>query len=269
MSWAPPQWAPPEWIPLSGPLAAEHIGAGGRRVVLLHGFTQTARSWRPISATLFRQGFECVAVDLPGHGDSGMVRADLRRAADMVATIGGEAVYVGYSMGGRLALHLGLMYPHLVQKLVVIGTSPGIDDDDERNDRRTADEALAARVEQVGVPAFVDEWLAQPLFAGATFDAAERADRARNTAEGLATSLRMAGTAAQLSLWPRLRELAMPVLYMAGQLDHKFMAIGEQFVRLAPQARLETIPGCGHSVPYQAPELVAEAVVRFVRETRR
>src|SRR5690606_23536537 len=109
----------------------------------------------------------------------------------------GPATYVGYSMGGRLALHLALARPDLVRRLVLIGATGGIDDEDDRAARRAADERLAAHLEQVGVATFVDEWLAQPLFAGLSPTAAARDERLANTAEGLASSLRLAGTGTQ------------------------------------------------------------------------
>src|SRR5918994_6072055 len=90
-------------------LAATVRGAGDR-LVLVHGFTQTGRSWDRVAASL-SDGWEVVTVDAPGHGDSAAVRADLPAAAAMLGTAGGAATYVGYSMGGRLCLHLALAPP--------------------------------------------------------------------------------------------------------------------------------------------------------------
>ena len=84
------------------------------RIVLVHGFTQTASSWRPTVARLTASlgpGVDIVALDAPGHGDHGDVRADLPTGAAMLAAEGGRATYVGYSMGGRLCLHLALAFP--------------------------------------------------------------------------------------------------------------------------------------------------------------
>jgi 2-succinyl-6-hydroxy-2,4-cyclohexadiene-1-carboxylate synthase len=152
------------------------------------------------------------------------------------------------------------MYPHLVERLVLIGANPGIDDDDERNERRNADEALAERIEEHGVEAFLREWIRQPLFAGVNYSEEEIADRLRNTAAGLSSSLRLAGTGAQLSLWPRLRELTMPVCYVAGALDTKYVAVGRQLVAAVADGRLMTVPYAGHAVPTQAPDEVSKAI---------
>jgi 2-succinyl-6-hydroxy-2,4-cyclohexadiene-1-carboxylate synthase len=137
------------------------------RIVLVHGFTQTARSWRPTVARLtaaLGPDVEIVALDAPGHGDRADVRADLPTSASMLGVEGGRATYVGYSMGGRLCLHLALASPHLVDRLVLISATPGIEDDRERDARRAADDALADEIERIGVGAFLERWLAQPLF---------------------------------------------------------------------------------------------------------
>jgi 2-succinyl-6-hydroxy-2,4-cyclohexadiene-1-carboxylate synthase len=233
-------------------------------LVFVHGFTNTSNSWKPIAARFAADGYQSVVIDLPGHGDSTDVRADLREAADMVTATCGFGVYVGYSLGGRLCLHGGLMYPHLVQGLAVVGASPGIADDAERAARRAADDKLADHIVEVGVDAFLDEWLAKPLFAGLTLDDEQRADRIRNSAEGLASSLRLAGTGAQQSLWARLLEMKMPVLTMAGEHDHKFVSIGRQVVASVPRGVFVEIPQAGHAAHLQQRELVINALVDWL-----
>ena len=250
-----------EWQPLSGPIAAERLGDhDAPTIVFVHGFTQTANSWKPIAEQLVARGLQAVVVDLPGHGGSANVRADLRRTADMVAQLGGPGTYVGYSLGGRVCLHLALMYPHLVKSLVVIGAHPGIADADERMARREADDALAEHLLDVGVEAFLVEWMANPLFGGFDPGEADRADRLRNTPDGLAASLRMAGTGEQGSLWPRLRELNMPVLALAGEHDAKFAAIAEQIATAVPSGRSLLVPGAHHAAHLQNPATVTDAI---------
>jgi 2-succinyl-6-hydroxy-2,4-cyclohexadiene-1-carboxylate synthase len=257
----------PDWRPLAGPLGAIRRGSG-RRIVFVHGFTQTSRSWAPI-ATHFAErhaglGHEVVLVDLPGHGASGQIRADLRRTADLIAATTGEAIYVGYSLGGRVCLHLALMYPHIVDRLVLLGAHPGITDDDERAARRSADERLAQRILEIGVEAFLDEWSAQPLFHGLVLDDAERADRLRNTAIGLADSLRHSGTGTQMPLWDRLLELNMPVLAMAGELDRKFVPIAERIATSVPDGSFGTIHSAGHAAHLQQPMQVITRIETFL-----
>lgn len=235
------------------------------RLVFLHGFTQTRRSWDYI-ADRVGDRFEVVLVDAPGHGGSGGVVADLPTAASALGRLTGPATYVGYSMGGRLALHLAVVQPSLVDRLVLISSTAGIDDDHERADRRTADEARAASIERDGVVAFLDRWLAQPLFAGLSTDAAGLDERRANTAAGLASSLRLAGAGAQDSLWGRLTELPMPVLLVAGERDHKFVAIAERMAAAIPMSSLVIVPGAGHVVHLERPDEFVAALGRWLDE---
>jgi 2-succinyl-6-hydroxy-2,4-cyclohexadiene-1-carboxylate synthase len=252
-----------DWRPLSGKLGGWSCGHGPR-LVFVHGFTQTASSWKPIASLFAAAGYEAIVVDAPGHGDSANVRADLRRGADMLAALCGSGVYIGYSLGGRLCMHAALMYPHLVRGLAVIGASPGIADEGDRAARRAADNKLADHIADLGVDTFLDEWLDQPLFAGLTLDDAARADRLRNTPEGLASSLRLGGAGAQGSLWPRLHEMNMPVLTIAGEHDVKFAAIGRQIAASVPEGKSIEIPGAGHAAHLQEPQLVIDALAAWL-----
>jgi len=260
---------PLQWRPISGRLSAQVAGPdGGPCLVFAHGFTQTGNSWKPIAAEFVRTGHRCVLVDLAGHGESGHVRADLRLMADMIASVSEPGVFVGYSLGGRALLHVALMYPHLVQRLVLIGATPGIADDAERALRRDSDEHLARRIESIGVDEFLAEWMAQPLFGDLHASPDDLADRHRNTAEGLAGSLRMAGTGSQGSLWARLRELNMPVLAMAGALDTKFAAIAQQLAEAVPDGSFTEIAGAAHAAHLQQPEATLAALQRWLSATR-
>jgi 2-succinyl-6-hydroxy-2,4-cyclohexadiene-1-carboxylate synthase len=234
--------------------------------VFVHGFTQTSESWKPIAEHFAESGYVSVIVDAPGHGESGDVHADLYKAATLAVNQFGRAVYIGYSMGGRLCLHAAAMHGRQVVGLAMIGASPGIADEGDRTSRRAADERLAERIEQIGVDAFLDEWLAQPLFAGLTITKTQRADRLRNTAEGLAASLRLAGTGAQVSMWPQLGEMPMPVLTVAGELDQRFTTIGQKVASAASAGRFEPIPGVGHAAHLQAPDAVTGVLERWLRD---
>lgn len=238
------------------------------RIVFAHGFTQTARSWSTLDRLMRERlpGLETVAVDLPGHGDaSPPPDVDLWESAERLVSAGGTATYVGYSMGGRVTLHAALAHPTRTRALVLIGTTAGIDDADERAARRLADERLADHIEAVGLEHFIDEWLANPLFAGLTDATAMRDDRLRNTAAGLAASLRATGTGTQEPLWHRLGEITCPVLVLAGERDTKFRALGERMAELLPTASIDVIADAGHSVHLEQPEATAAAIARWQR----
>lgn len=252
------------WNEGMGALAFESVPGIGDPIVLLHGFTQTARSWRPIAERLDTER-PVVAVDAPGHGRSADVVLGLLDTARAVADIAPRSTLVGYSMGGRVALHLAIHQPAAVERLVLIGATPGIEDPTERAERRAADERLATRLELIGVDAFLDEWLAQPLFADLAPSRRDLDDRRRNTVAGLAASLRNSGTGTQESLWARLSEIHVPTLVITGGRDDKFTEIGRRMVdAIGREAHLVTIPDRGHAVHLEDPDRVAEVVGRFV-----
>jgi 2-succinyl-6-hydroxy-2,4-cyclohexadiene-1-carboxylate synthase len=232
----------------------ETSAAGGDRLVLVHGFTQTGRSWRSVAAAL-AAGHDVVTVDLPGHGGSGAVHADLPRGGRLLGEAGGEATYIGYSLGARVVLHLALANPSLVTRMVLLGGTAGIDDPGERADRRANDERLAADLARDGLDAFLDRWLANPLFAALPAAAADLDDRRRNTVEGLAASLRLDGTGMQDPSWEHLRRLEMPVLVLAGEHDAKFSALAQRMAEaIGSNATVALVPGAGHAAHLEQPE---------------
>ncbi len=239
----------------------------GEPLVLVHGFTQSARSWGPVGLAL-GAGHAVIAVDAPGHGRSAGVATDLCGGADLMAdTIDEPADWLGYSMGGRYVLHVALRHPALVRRLVLVSATGGMDDPADRTRRRASDEALASRIETDGVPAFVDWWLAQPLFASLPRPAAAIEDRLANTEPGLASSLRLAGTGTQEPLWTSLDRIRVPVLVVVGERDQAYVAHGQRLVRsIGPNATLAVIPDAGHACHLEAPDPFLAAAQPFLAD---
>ncbi|HTT85985.1 MAG TPA: alpha/beta fold hydrolase [Acidimicrobiales bacterium] len=236
----------------------------GPRLVLVHGFTQTRRSWGKVAVDL-RRDHEVVRVDAPGHGRSGSLALDMVEGAEALAAVGGPATYLGYSMGARLCLHLALSRPSLVSALVLVSGTPGIRADEDRAARRREDEALAAELEEVGVAEFLRRWLAKPLFAGLSAAEAGMEARRENAVPGLAASLRRAGTGAQEPLWARLPRLAMPVLAVAGARDDAFARQAEAIARaVGANAEVALVPGAGHAAHLEAPDAFLALVRPFL-----
>jgi 2-succinyl-6-hydroxy-2,4-cyclohexadiene-1-carboxylate synthase len=230
-------------------------------VVFLHGFTHTGRSWHPVIAALGER-YTSVADDIRGHGDaSERVPVSLKAVIEDVDAAAGPERYtlVGYSMGGRIALHVALAAGDRVERLVLIGASPGIADEGERSARRRADEKLAGEIERSSIEEFARRWAQTPVLAGlppAALDAAH-ADRLRSTPAGLARALRGLGTGALPPLWERLGELAMPVTLAVGERDEKFQGIAAEMAVRVPRAPVVIVPGVGHAVHLEAPDAIA------------
>ena len=228
-------------------------GHGPDRLVLVHGFTQTLRSWDHLAGPL-SETFQVARVDLPGHGESGPIEMGFAETAAAIGDAGGTATYVGYSMGGRLCLRLALDRPDLVQALVLVGASPGLTDGGDRAARRAADEALAAEIELSGTAAFLERWLAQPMFSALEPRPEDVAARLVNSPTGLATALRRLGTGVQEPLWDRLGRLQMPVLAVAGQDDVRYTRIAEDMAgAVGVNAAAVALAGAGHAAHLQRP----------------
>ena len=229
-------------------------------LVLVPGFTQTAAAW------------DAVAARLPA--DAGAVPVDVPTGLGFVETAaaigarGGRAVYAGYSMGGRLCLRLALDRPDLVRGLVLLSASPGISDDAERAARREADEKLAREIERVGVDAFLERWLRQPLFSTLPDDAAGLdARRSGNTVATLTHALRALGPGMQEPLWDRLGDLQPPFVPAAGILDEKYVDIAFAMAeRVGPGIHPVLIGGAGHAAHLENPEGVASLLHRVVHD---
>lgn len=249
------------------------VQGSGPRVALLHGFTQTSESWAPV-ATRLAESHEVVRLDLPGHGRSSDVRGDLATTARLAVDLGGRATWVGYSMGGRVALRLALDHPGAVDRLVLIGATAGIDDPEERAARRRADESLAATIEEEGratggVDGFLDRWLAQPLFAGLLPDPADLESRRSNTPAGLAASLRDSGTGTMDPPWwpelPAIGAAGIPVVVVVGGTDARFTILGDRLCAgIGPGAAIEVIPDAGHACHLHAPLLTFDVLHRHL-----
>jgi 2-succinyl-6-hydroxy-2,4-cyclohexadiene-1-carboxylate synthase len=243
-------------------------------LVCLHGFTQAGAMFEELAALLAR---DVVTVDLPGHGSAGLVAPTMGNARDAVAAAvppGRPVPVLGYSMGGRVALRTALDRPSLVAALILVSASPGIADATRRRDRRELDERRAEAIEAHGVEAFVDAWLAQPMFAGLARRPAEwrerdRALRVANGAAGLAGALRGLGQGSQPDLRPRLGELAMPVLCVAGGADAAYAALAAETAAAVPDGRAAVVPGAGHAVVGEAPAELARLVAGFLDEGAR
>jgi 2-succinyl-6-hydroxy-2,4-cyclohexadiene-1-carboxylate synthase len=246
------------------PLHVE-VSGSGPPLTLLHGFTQTGRLWGTFGDRL-ADDFTLIAIDLPGHGGSDQVRADLSGTAALVAqavqeTVGSEPTsLLGYSLGARVALHVALGTDLELNAAVLIGATGGMDDPEARATRRAADEAMAAALEESGdVDAFIERWVRSPMFSRLG-PAADLTERRRNSAPGLASSLRLAGTGTQEPLWDRLPSLDVPVLALAGTDDTRFALHAQRMVGLLPAGLVTLVPGGGHAVHLSQPEVTRRVV---------
>src|SRR6266566_2714891 len=246
-------------------------------LVLLHGFTGSAAGWGHQMDTLADYGLQIIALDLLGHGQSDApedakrysiecCQKDILAALQELGVHKGQAIILGYSMGGRIALFTALS--GFFRALILESASPGLEDPAEREERQRSDEALAERIERDGVAAFVEQWERLPLFASQQslpmkLRQALHEQRLNNRASGLAQSLRGVGTGVQPALHDRLPALSIPVLLITGELDKKFCDIAQQMTQMLPQSQLWVVPDAGHTVHLEQPRVFDRLVRDF------
>ena len=247
-------------------LATRVVGSG-EPIAFVHGFTQTGNSWLPLlehMATPMR----ATLIDAPDHGNS-RVSLSLSETAEALSTLAAGQTLAGYSMGARMALTAAVAHPHAFTRLILVSGTAGLDTEEERRQRRDSDEALASHIEDIGVEAFISEWLSNPMFAGLSTENARISERLTNSATGLASSLRLAGTGTQQPLWNSLHFLTMPVLIIAGENDAKFSAIAQRLHSLIPTSELHIHAHVGHTVHLEDPAGCAAVIDNWLERTQR
>jgi len=257
-------------------LAYETHGDGSP-VLLLHGFTQRGESWDPVIQHV-RAPHRWIVPDVRGHGRTSTMAGaahDLDACTlDTTALLDelgvARAHLAGYSMGGRLALHVAVAHPERVRSLCLVSAHAGLVEG-ERSSRRAHDDALASQIESEGVQWFAAHWSALPMFdslrrrrplvAASLLQTREQGD-----AHGLAESLREMGAGAMHPLWDALPHVTAPVLVIAGEEDERFVAFGRRLQASLPHARLQLIASAGHAAHLEQPHAVAAVMERFLAE---
>ncbi len=233
-------------------------------LVLLHGFSGTRHAWDGVSARLDPTRYRPLALDLLGHGERSKRSRPITFEACVEAVLAASPerfVLCGYSLGGRVAQHVALAAPERVARLVLVSTSPGIQDAQERARRRVDDRRLADELERVPFEDFIERWRKQPLFADDPHGvgALAREDQRRNDPRALAAVMRGLGTGEMKPLWGRLGELSMPVTIVVGDRDTKFGTLGARMLALVQRGELLSLRG-GHNLPLENPTGLAEAL---------
>jgi 2-succinyl-6-hydroxy-2,4-cyclohexadiene-1-carboxylate synthase len=238
---------------------------GTTPLLLLHGFMGSAEEWGDLPEGL--EGMWVAAVDLPGHGRSEGEPSPERYRVPRIARemgrlqevlFGEPAAWLGYSMGGRIALSAAAQGVPM-RMLLLESASPGLQDPAARQARRERDEETAQRLVKEGMSRFVDHWLGLPLFQGlrrVPEEPREHARRIRSAQDPaqMAAWLRGGGTGTQPSYWDDLHQLRVPVRLLAGEADEKFRDLAVRMAALLPDARLTLLRGAGHLPHLETPE---------------
>jgi 2-succinyl-6-hydroxy-2,4-cyclohexadiene-1-carboxylate synthase len=245
-------------------------GAGAIECWCLHGAVGAVGDWRTFAAAMSVQSIASRAVDLwrflacepmslTRFGEA------LNAEANDVSAGRAKRVLIGYSMGGRLALHALARDDAPWDAAVIVSAHPGLEDADERRARLAQDAGWAAQAFGGDWQKFLEEWNAQAVLAGEAPRDADESARLVMRRREIARSFVDWSLGAQEPMWDDLGRIEIPVLWVVGERDEKFHRLGERAVSLMPQARLAVAPGAGHRVPWECGEWFAERVTEFLR----
>ncbi|PJK17317.1 2-succinyl-6-hydroxy-2,4-cyclohexadiene-1-carboxylate synthase [Chryseomicrobium excrementi] len=242
---------------------------GTKRVIMLHGFTGSERSFEPIIPYLSTE-IEVIAPLLPGHGKEPSSLEDLSMESQIqwlrefiVSNELEDAALLGYSMGGRLAIGYAMTYP--VKQLILVSSSPGIQSVEERKSRAEADKKLAQSIRQNGIEEFISYWEQIPLFASQQSLPVDvkrrvRAERLQHQPLQLSMSLEQFSTGKMPSYWQQLGTYAGHVTLIVGEQDSKFVAIAEAMEKLLKHSERIVVPRAGHAIQVENPKIFATII---------
>ena len=167
-------------------------------------------------------------------------------ASNLNQTAEGD-VLLGYSMGGRIALHMLIADPQRWRRAVIVSASPGITES-ERPSRLANDQRWAQRFRTDDWDAVIADWNAQPVFSQDPPDRLPRRELDFDR-ELLARALVVGSVANQRDLREDLARLQVPILWIAGAKDAKYASLAQECAALNPIFSNRTLDA-GHRVPW-------------------
>jgi pimeloyl-ACP methyl ester carboxylesterase len=249
-------------------------------IVLLHGIPTSRHLWRNVLGPLSEAGLNCVAPDLLGYGGSSKPEsADLGIAsqARIIETLlrqlnWSTGVVVGHDIGGGVAQLLALSCPQHVRGLVLVDSiaydsfpEPGI----ARLKEPVWDEILGAEGFDLrkGLAKGLRRGMAQQekVTPGlvAEYEDPFRGVAGRQAYLRAARALRTEELSARAS---EIERLQVPTLLVWGALDtFQPLPYGQRLAEAMPNAELEVIGEAGHFLPEDAPDRLAQLIIRFVK----
>lgn len=267
-----------------GPAALRiaEAGAGGRPLLLVHGFTGAKEDFTDWLDPLAELGWHAVAFDQRGHGASHKPHDEAAYsfegfAGDLLATLDAlgwsSAVALGHSMGGMVLQTAALRAPERFEALVLMDTTHRA----LRADGGLIDLAIAiARTEGMAAVMAAQDALGdgeEPL--GNDIDRRLKRERPEYKAfserKMLASSpamyaamIRAITDASALDRLDDLRTLAVPTLVLVGEHDEPFLKPSARMAEAIPGAELVTIPDAAHSPQFENPEPWWKALRSFL-----
>lgn len=175
-------------------------------------------------------------------------------------------ILIGYSLGGRIALHSLIQDPDLWDAAVIISTHPGFVHLEERQSRIEADELWARRFEKSEWNQLMSDWNSQPVLRTMPSSTGRPFLRREEnfSRDFLAGALRGCSLGKQGDLRTEIQKMKLPILWIAGKEDSKFLALGEEVASMNSRISLSILPNAGHRAPWDQPQSFQDALMKFL-----
>lgn len=171
---------------------------------------------------------------------------------------------MGYSLGGRLALHILLAAPHLWNKAIIVSAHPGLNTLKEKEQRLTNDTIWAHKFLNEPWDCLMNEWNQQDVFQGSS-PCFERFEK-EFVRSDLAHFLTCYSLGCQRNLRKEIAKLTLPILWITGELDQKFSSLASELKFNHPRSRILQMKNAGHRVPWEQPVIFQKEVYSFLKE---
>jgi len=231
----------------------------------IHGSLQTKRVWKPLADRFDSLGVEVSlsCEDLHEEQSSGFKEWTEGFCQRVERDSQGEKTFLlGYSLGGRLALHACLARPELWSGVIIVSADPGSDGLDQKKLQLKKDGEWAERFRSEPIESLLAEWDDLPVFCSIPNPVPRNPEEL--DAEKIARLFEVFSKGCQRDLLPELSKLqAPPVLYLSGEKDKKYGELGEKLAASCPIVRHRVIPQAGHRVPWENPESFARVLIDF------
>lgn len=249
------------------------VGKGDRQLVWLHGLLGSSKDFIDFAQRLSTE-YQSFLVDLPGHGMS-PIQGECSYATwsdSLLELFDAERIskadLVGYSMGGRQALHFALNHTTRIRRLVLESASPGLSGLARRLRRQQVDDDRANSILSEGLEPFLRQWYRSSVFSNLRRNPGLVdklvARRTSNNPDAIAQVIQQMSVGKQPSLWRRLPELRSPTLLLSGGLDGKYLGIARRASKLSRVIQTETIEDSGHNIHLEAPDAYLRSVRAFL-----
>ena len=235
------------------------------KLFCIHGNFQTPSVWKPLADNLKTRNvnLDVIPINLENYSFDGFDRW-VDDFCNSVQTLAGQekSFLLGYSLGGRLALHASLHNPNLWQGMIIVGADPGLESQEEKKLQLDKDRSWAERLKREPLEKLVDEWDAQSVFCGI------RNQAPRNLGEmnpdRLSQQFKVFSKGIQQNLAPKLAELKRPpILFLSGDKDDKYQKVGEKLAKSSSVVNTQAVPDSGHRVPWENPESFVRVLIDF------